>query len=100
VVANLAEGEHFFFEKKKQKTFGRFGFGLSGTAQHGIAKVFWFFFSKKNCFFCRLPSRRVLLIADKLGRALMRFNAASLSAIFSMVLTTRRWAECCDSAAK
>jgi hypothetical protein len=38
----------FFFEKKKQKTFDHFGFGLSGWAQPSFAKVFWFFFSKKN----------------------------------------------------
>jgi len=44
------EGKVFFFEKKKQKTFGCFGFGLSGWAQPRLAKVFWFFFSKKNCF--------------------------------------------------
>jgi hypothetical protein len=25
-----SEGKHVFFEKKKQKTFIRFGFGLSG----------------------------------------------------------------------
>jgi hypothetical protein len=40
----------FFFEKKKQKTFDCFGFGLSGRAQPKVAKVFWFFFSKKNRF--------------------------------------------------
>jgi hypothetical protein len=27
-----------------------FGFGLSGKAQPRLAKVFWFFFSTKNCF--------------------------------------------------
>jgi hypothetical protein len=46
-------GKHFFFEKKKQKTFVRFGFGLSGEDRPRLAKVFWFFFSKKNRF---LPS--------------------------------------------
>jgi hypothetical protein len=43
--------EVFLFEKKKQKTFARFGFGLSGKAQPRSAKVFWFFFSKKNILF-------------------------------------------------
>jgi hypothetical protein len=43
----------FFFEKKQQKTFGRFGFGLAGKAQPRLAKVFWFFFSKKSGFLCR-----------------------------------------------
>jgi hypothetical protein len=42
--------KHVFFEKKQQKTFIHFGFGLSGEAQPRLAKVFWFFFSKKNCF--------------------------------------------------
>jgi len=40
----------FFFEKKKQKTFDYFGFGLSGERGPKFVKVFWFFFSKKNCF--------------------------------------------------
>jgi hypothetical protein len=33
----------FFFEKKKHKTSGHLGFGVSGKAQPGIAKVFWVF---------------------------------------------------------
>jgi hypothetical protein len=37
----------FFFEKKKQKTFTS---ALCPLARAQIAKVFWFFFSKKNCF--------------------------------------------------
>jgi hypothetical protein len=39
----------FFFEEKKQKTFK----SLSRTSPAAYAeetKVFWFFFSKKNCF--------------------------------------------------
>jgi hypothetical protein len=28
--ADRETGKHFFFEKKKQKTFGRFGFGIPG----------------------------------------------------------------------
>jgi hypothetical protein len=40
----------FFFEKKKQKTSIRFGFGRSGEAQPRSAKVFCFFFSKKQAF--------------------------------------------------
>jgi len=46
--AIVDEGKQFFFEKKNQKTFIRFGLGLSGEAQPRLAKVFWFFFSKKN----------------------------------------------------
>ena len=38
----------FFFEKKKQKTFGREGRAFPRSQSH-IVKVFWFFFSKKNC---------------------------------------------------
>jgi hypothetical protein len=37
-----------FFEKKQQKTFDHLGFGLSGQAQPSLARVFWFFFFKKN----------------------------------------------------
>jgi hypothetical protein len=38
----------FFFEKKKQKTFGLLRAGRS--ARRKWIKVFWFFFSKKNRF--------------------------------------------------
>ena len=37
----------FFFEKKKQKTFGLLGPALP-QARLKFVKVFWFFFSKKN----------------------------------------------------
>jgi hypothetical protein len=43
-----------FSEKKKQKTFACSGCGLSGSSERQFAKVFWFFFSKKNGF--PLPS--------------------------------------------
>jgi hypothetical protein len=43
----------FFFEKKKQKTFDHFGFGLSGPARPSFAKVFWFFFQKRTASFLR-----------------------------------------------
>jgi len=39
----------FFFEKKKQKTFISSG-GFWRTVRDSDAKVFWFFFSKKNIF--------------------------------------------------
>jgi hypothetical protein len=45
------KGKYFFFEKKKQKTFDyRRIWGLAGDARplRQLAKVFWFFFSKKN----------------------------------------------------
>jgi hypothetical protein len=38
-----------FSESKKQKTFAKAVAALSGGTRQ-IAKVFWFFFSKKNCF--------------------------------------------------
>jgi hypothetical protein len=53
-VIQTSKGKHFFFEKKKQKTFVP---SPLTNIQHAGAgayvlklKVFWFFFSKKNCF--------------------------------------------------
>jgi hypothetical protein len=43
------ERKHFFFEKKKQKTFGYWS-RAGRTVGSKLTKVFWFFFSKKNCF--------------------------------------------------
>jgi hypothetical protein len=40
----------FFFEKKNQKTFPSLGRAFPAEAEAKHAKVFWFFFSKKNCF--------------------------------------------------
>jgi hypothetical protein len=42
-------GKAFFFEKKKQKTFGTWR-ARWGNAAAKITKVFWFFSSEKNCF--------------------------------------------------
>jgi hypothetical protein len=39
--------KHFFFEKKKQKTFYSLK-SLADTCEFQESKVFWFFFSKKN----------------------------------------------------
>jgi hypothetical protein len=44
------ERKVFFFEKRSKKLSVCFGFGFSGYAQPKRTKVFWFFFSKKNCF--------------------------------------------------
>ena len=48
--------KQFFFEKKNQKTFVflEFACGDGGGPSFGLEfiKVFWFFFSKKNCFLC------------------------------------------------
>jgi hypothetical protein len=44
-----AESKDFFFEKKKQKTFIHW-FELYDWHARKAPKVFWFFFSKKNCF--------------------------------------------------
>jgi hypothetical protein len=38
------------FLKKEAKTFDYFGVGLSRESGPRFVKVFWFFFSKKNCF--------------------------------------------------
>jgi hypothetical protein len=50
----VKERKYFFFEKKKQKTF----FSWPGCPERSSApkraKVFWFFFSKKN-YFLALP---------------------------------------------
>jgi hypothetical protein len=46
-----------FFLKKAAENFCSIGFGLSAEAQPDSVKVFWFFFSKKNRFPCRLPFR-------------------------------------------
>ena len=43
----LFRRKHFFFEKKKQKTFGSLGPAYP-RSRPKVAKVFWFFFSKKN----------------------------------------------------
>jgi hypothetical protein len=42
--------KHFFFEKKKQKTFDCFGFGVSGWSEGRQVRVFCCFFSKKKGF--------------------------------------------------
>jgi hypothetical protein len=44
------KGKRFFFEKKKQKTFSCWC-KRKPIRQAQVAKVFWFFFSKKNRFF-------------------------------------------------
>jgi len=45
----LERKKDFFFEKKKQKTFTHWLRPFRrGSGQE--SKVFWFFFSKKNCF--------------------------------------------------
>ena len=51
--------KHFFFEKKKQKTFVHKEYvGRPNSTVRKLAKVFWFFFSKKNYF--PLPSSPAL----------------------------------------
>jgi hypothetical protein len=47
----------FFFEKKKQETFVRFGFGLSGEAEASAQKSFGSFLQKRTSSFL-LPFRR------------------------------------------
>jgi hypothetical protein len=45
----MNDRKDFFFEKKKQKTFDSFGFGLSRIERAWIRKSFLVLFSKKNC---------------------------------------------------
>jgi hypothetical protein len=45
--------KQFIFEKKNQKTFAPFYVSIDPHRGLKQTKVFWFFFSKKNCF---LPS--------------------------------------------
>jgi hypothetical protein len=50
----------FFFEKKKQKTFGCFGFGLSGEAQPRVKSFLVLFFKKEPlCLGCATRPRIV-----------------------------------------
>jgi hypothetical protein len=45
----MTEESFFFSEEKKQKTFTSLSrFFLAARVE--LPKVFWFFFSKKNCF--------------------------------------------------
>jgi hypothetical protein len=55
---DLGGRKQFFFEKKNQKTFSRFGARCRSGRVNQRAKVFWFFFSKKNCFLA-VPALRV-----------------------------------------
>jgi porin len=48
-IAGQDEKEGFFFEKKNQKTFGILAWVVRRRVPP-VSKVFWFFFSKKNCF--------------------------------------------------
>jgi hypothetical protein len=54
----LREEKRFFFEKKNQKTFDCSGFGFPGWSEAKFAKVFWFFFSKKNMLPCFAPPQQ------------------------------------------
>jgi hypothetical protein len=44
-----------FLEKKQQKTFDHFGFGLSGLAQPSFAKIFLVLFFKKELLSATWP---------------------------------------------
>jgi hypothetical protein len=55
----VGAGRPAFLKKRSKKTFDHFGFGLSGKAQPSFARVFGFFFSKKNGF---LPRGRALAL--------------------------------------
>jgi len=56
--------KQFFFEKKNQKTFICFGYvPLAAVRQKN--KVFWFFFSKKNCFLTCVTQRETEAAAGR-----------------------------------
>ena len=44
---DTGKSKHFFFANKKQKTYGFLGRAFPRSRSQ-VAKVFWFFFSKKN----------------------------------------------------
>jgi len=51
--------KQFFFEKKNQKTFfAPLRAALERLRTKTNRKVFWFFFSKKNCFLPPVPARQ------------------------------------------
>jgi hypothetical protein len=50
----------FFFEKKKQKTFATWAQPIRGRRRQ-VAKVFWFFFSKKNIFLTFRPNPTIIV---------------------------------------
>jgi hypothetical protein len=50
--ADRKAGKHFFFEKKKQKTFDYFGFGSPGEPEAEFANFFGSFFQKRTAFCC------------------------------------------------
>ncbi len=49
-----SKSKRFFFEKKKQKAFVAAVAEAPASSAQGT-KVFWFFFSKKNCLLCFSP---------------------------------------------
>ncbi len=69
----IKERKHFFFEKKKQKTFESLSRASPADVRQCV-KVFWFFFSKKNILaFCLLlasPSAEASEAPLKLAAAL------------------------------
>ena len=58
--------KHFFSEKKKQKTFGRLSGVYPAGSRQGV-KVFWCFFSKKDCLLACL-----LLMSTSAHAAILR----------------------------
>jgi hypothetical protein len=52
--ADREAGKHFFFEKKKQKTFDYFGFCPPGETEAKFTKFFGSFFQKRTAF-CYFP---------------------------------------------
>jgi hypothetical protein len=52
-LGRVRQGKRFFFEKKSQETFAPMRYTVPSRVPK-CAKVFWFFFSKKNCLLSSL----------------------------------------------
>jgi hypothetical protein len=78
------KGKIFFFEKKKQKTFGP----LSRTKWK---KVFWFFFQKRTAFLLLVPHRAVVAtIVINATHVASGHQAASCYFLVTMVVSAGR----------
>jgi hypothetical protein len=84
-------GKNSFFEKKEQKTFVPDGeLSRKTSSLHcriDVMKVFWFFFSKKNCFLSTLYLQRLPRLVS--GRDIHSYiaNSWQMPTLFGYVKT-------------